>query len=519
MTVYPAQTGTPPRGLPASDEIDAAGDQPAPARRRGIALVIAFLVLLSLTVLCVTAFLVVRVFAPGSLSVLPGTGEWSALLPGAGDLVSAVPASSTPSGRARIAISPEQGTTNTLITVSGVGWLPGEPVFVFLRSSDDPQGSSYSYAAAVVDSSGSFHTAFTFPSETRWVGKSSADVIAQGTRSGWQASRRFTLLAPTPTSTLPPTIPPTVEATATPQPTETPLPTATSTQVVTTDWRGEYYANPSLDGIPVLVRNDLAVSFDWGPGSPAAGLSPDQFSARWIRQLAFAAGLYRFTAGVDDGVRVWIDGQLLQDQWRDGPFRSSSFDLELSRGEHLLVVEYYEAYGDARVLFDWVQVEPPTITPAPTPTSTLSPTPEPTAVPTPEPTATPSPVGDWLGEYYDNPELWGDPVLLRPDPELIFDWGSGSPDPQLPEDHFSARWTRQAWYAGGTYRLSVDVDDGVRVWVDGQPVLDEWHPSGGTYYFLNVSLAEGLRDFRVEYFEDADTARIRFEIRIVPGSP
>jgi hypothetical protein len=497
-----------------------ADDQPEPARRRGIALVLGFLVLLSLTVLCVTAFLIVRVFFPESLSALvPASGGWSALLPDARDLPSAIPPVSTASGRAQITISPEQGTTNALIAVSGVGWLPGEPVFVFLRSSDDPQGRGYSYAAAVADNSGSFRTAFTFPNEARWIGKSSADVIAQGTRSGWQASRRFTLLAPTPTNTLLPTVRPTEQPTGTPQPTDTPAPTPTPTpEIIITDWRGEYFDNPGLSGIPALIRNDLAVSFDWGQGSPAPGLPPDRFSVRWTRQFAFRTGFYHLTVGADDGVRVWMDGYLILDDWRDGPFRSSSIDLELA-GEHVLVVEYYESYGDARVQLGWMQVEPPTATPTPSPTATLTPTPEPTTVPSPTLTATPSPATDWLGEFYSNPELWGDPILVRTDPELTFDWGGGSPDPRLPVDHFSIRWTRQSWLAVGTYHVSVDVDDGVRVWVDGLPMLDEWHPSGGASYSWDVSLDEGLHDFRVEYFEDADNARIQFRMGPITSLP
>ncbi len=251
--------------------------------------------------------------------------------------------------------------------------------------------------------------------------------------------------------------------------------------VIITDWRGDYYDNPVLAGSPVLVRNDLDVDFDWGQAAPAASLPADGFSARWSRQLGLSAGTYRFTAGADDGVRLWIDGQLVVDDWRDGAFRATTVDVTLAGGQHLLMVEYYEASGSARVLLDWARGEPtatpsPTLSPSPTPTATQSPTP--TVTPSPTPGVTPGPSGDWQGEYFDNPELQGEPVLVRTDPVLTFDWGSGSPDARLPVDHFSARWLRRAWMAGGTYRITIDVDDGVRLWVDGEQLDRRVAPFG-----------------------------------------
>ena len=91
----------------------------------------------------------------------------------------------------------------------------------------------------------------------------------------------------------------------------------------------------------------------------------------------------------------------------------------------------------------------PTYTPLPTytpfPTNTPAPLPTNTPLPTnaPPPTAPPTPViTDWLGEYFSNIDFQGTPVLVRNDPAINFNWGSGSPDPLVPADNFSARWTR-----------------------------------------------------------------------------
>jgi hypothetical protein len=126
-------------------------------------------------------------------------------------------------------------------------------------------------------------------------------------------------------------------------PTPTPTPTPTATPVVISDWRGEYYNNPNLSGPPALVRNDVSVNFDWGGGSPGSGVPADGFSVRWSRGLDFPAGIYRFYARVDDGVRLWIDGVLVINQWHDSAPTTYSAEVNLTDGWHNLEMEYY--YG------------------------------------------------------------------------------------------------------------------------------------------------------------------------------
>lgn len=115
------------------------------------------------------------------------------------------------------------------------------------------------------------------------------------------------------------------------------------------DWRGEYWSNPNLNGSPVVVRNDVTIDFDWGYGSPAAGLPVDNFSARWSRNWYFTEGTYRFYATVDDGVRVFVDNALVIDGWQDGGRRDFIGDRWLWAGNHDLRVEYYERTGQASI--------------------------------------------------------------------------------------------------------------------------------------------------------------------------
>ncbi|MFQ5924339.1 MAG: NBR1-Ig-like domain-containing protein, partial [Anaerolineales bacterium] len=84
-------------------------------------------------------------------------------------------------------------------------------------------------------------------------------------------------------------------------------------------------------------------------------------------------------------------------------------------------------------------------------------------------------ITEWRGEYYDNRKLEGDPALIRNDTEIDFDWKLKGPGSGLPADDFSAQWSRELRFNAGTYRFSVSVDDGARLWVDDRLVIDEWH--------------------------------------------
>jgi uncharacterized protein YgiM (DUF1202 family)/chitodextrinase len=140
-----------------------------------------------------------------------------------------------------------------------------------------------------------------------------------------------------------------VAPTAIPTPPPTPVPTP-----VMVDWRGEYFPNRDLAGGPVLVRNDGAIDFNWGAGSPAAGLPADNFSVRWTRSWNFSEGTHRFHVFVDDGVRLYVDEALVIDSWQDGGWREVSGERWLWSGNHSLRVEYYE-YTGAALIRAWAE--------------------------------------------------------------------------------------------------------------------------------------------------------------------
>ena len=136
------------------------------------------------------------------------------------------------------------------------------------------------------------------------------------------------------------------------------LPDETVPDAGFTAWRGEYFANSALAGEPVLVREDQGVSFDWGEEAPDPSLPTDAFSVRWTCVLPFEEGSYIIHLLADDGARLFLDGQLVIDQWVGREATELAVPIQLAGGEHTLVLEYFEDHGNALVDLWWEQAEP-----------------------------------------------------------------------------------------------------------------------------------------------------------------
>ncbi len=118
------------------------------------------------------------------------------------------------------------------------------------------------------------------------------------------------------------------------------------------------------------------------------------------------------------------------------------------------------------------------------------------------------------GEYFDNQELNGAPALVRTDPRVDFDWGEGSFASGHPVDHFSARWT--GYYIpkeSGDFKFYVSSDDGARVYLEGERIIDDWHRHGETLNTATRTLkAAHPYKVTIEYFEEVGSAVAHFGI-------
>ena len=82
-------------------------------------------------------------------------------------------------------------------------------------------------------------------------------------------------------------------------------------------------------------------------------VSADRFSARWTRNLNLAAGVHRFTLTADDGARLWVNGYLLIDAWKDQPATTYWGDISLPGGSVPVKLEYYENAYAATIRLAW----------------------------------------------------------------------------------------------------------------------------------------------------------------------
>ncbi len=147
-----------------------------------------------------------------------------------------------------------------------------------------------------------------------------------------------------------------------------------SAQEFGSNWTAQYYNNTSFSGSPDITTIDQAINFTWGTSSPIPGfINADNFSVRWTGTHTFSDGVYTFTAGRDDAIRVFVDGVMVIDAFGTGPYQTFTANVTLTAGSHTVVVEYVEYTGDAAVLVQW-QLSGGT-----TPDATAGPTATPTA--------------------------------------------------------------------------------------------------------------------------------------------
>jgi hypothetical protein len=114
------------------------------------------------------------------------------------------------------------------------------------------------------------------------------------------------------------------------------------------------------------------------------------------------------------------------------------------------------------------------------------------------------------GEYYDS-QFFTDLKFTRIDGTVDFDWAYGSPDSSIGSDTFSIRWS--GWLkpkTSATYMFYTVSDDGVRLWVNDQLVIDNWTEHAETENRGSIYLkAEEQVSIKLEYFEKQGVAKIR----------
>ncbi|MBW3622945.1 MAG: cadherin-like domain-containing protein [Armatimonadetes bacterium] len=351
---------------------------------------------------------------------------------------------------------------------------------------------------------------------------------------------------------------------------------------------GAYFSNIHLNGEPALRRIDPVLHFDWFSGPPAPELPADGFSVRWTGQIQPQhSETYTFTTYTDDGVRLWVNGQLLIDDWTDHPPKENSGAIALEAGKKYdIKIEYFELHMVAVAQLIWSSPSTPRqIVPRNrlySPSGNRAPVAQSQTYSVtrnkpfsfslsardsdgdplsyvivgnpahgkiqgtlPHLTYTPNTgfvgtdtftykvndgkrdsntatitllvteegvVHGLTGSYYPNRELDGTP-LRRIDPTVNFDWGAGSPHPEISPDNFSVRWKGQVQPpASAVYTFITTTDDGVRLWVNGELIIDQWIDQPPREHSGSIALYGGVKyDIRMEYYERMGGALARLE--------
>ena len=119
------------------------------------------------------------------------------------------------------------------------------------------------------------------------------------------------------------------------------------------------------------------------------------------------------------------------------------------------------------------------------------------------------------GEYFDNMNLSGNPVLTRIDSMVNFNFGTNAPAPGVPEDHFSIRWRGKIIPPDTVHHIGTSTDDGARLYLDSKLLIDDWVDHGEVPNRADVDLKPGKEyDVEIRYYDNAlgACARLTWEL-------
>jgi hypothetical protein len=205
---------------------------------------------------------------------------------------------------------------------------------------------------------------------------------------------------------------------------------------------------------------------------------------------------------------MWIDDTMIIQDWYPSGLHQKCADIALTSGWHHVRLDYFNGFVNAAAKLTWSSASQTGGANEVVPTDHLDPN-----------------NGILLdiglnASYYDDVSPVGTPVLTQEILNVDYDWYIGSPDPLVPNDAFSARYEGQVRIVeNGNYNFITYSDDGVRVWVDGNLVIDDWESQSRTKNESGVvSLSVGTYDLVVEYYDYAEAATISL-LWTTPSNP
>lgn len=256
---------------------------------------------------------------------------------------------------------------------------------------------------------------------------------------------------------------------------------------------GNYFGNKDLSGEPLLQ-----VESEINNQRVPSGILSNDWSARWTGDVqAPESGTYTFTTNSDDGVRLWVNNQLLIDDWKNHFAQEDSATITLEKGKHYpLTMEYFQADQGAAYQLMWT---PPGL--------------EKTVVPRSQLHAglgldlNSSGTGDGLlASYFATLNLRGKPIQ-RVDATV----DNNAIPAGLPTTNWSTRWSGELEVPQtGSYTLTTESDDGVRLRIGSKLVINNWTNHFVTPDSVTLTLEKGKRyPLVMEYYQVDQAASYR----------
>jgi len=121
--------------------------------------------------------------------------------------------------------------------------------------------------------------------------------------------------------------------------------------------KAEYFSNINLRGKPITIRTDQNINFSWGNSAPCQKIQSDNYSVRWTGKIGpiEKTGEYILSTDTDDGIRFWINNNLIIDNWKSHiqTINSATIYLE-SEKSYPIKLEYFEQGGEAVCKLGWL---------------------------------------------------------------------------------------------------------------------------------------------------------------------
>ncbi len=127
----------------------------------------------------------------------------------------------------------------------------------------------------------------------------------------------------------------------------------------------------------------------------------------------------------------------------------------------------------------------------------------------------------WTAYYYANTDWSGAPVMTDTTAYVSYNWGTGSPGPNVPADNFTASYETDAFFYAGTYRFTMVADDEMSLIVGGVTYLDtRGQGQSGKTFTVDISFPTGATQHVIVYYREyTNLAYISVGWAPVKGNP